>query len=132
MATITRLEDLQIWQLARVFAKDIGRVVDDSSFDIETGLRNQMKNSSGSVMYNIAEGFGRGSKHEFVNYLTISHGSAEECRSQLYRSLDRKLIHIPCFEDLLQQAIVLVKRITALIHYLNRSAIKGNKFKDHQ
>ena len=132
MATITRLEDLEIWQLARVFATDIGRVVDGSSFDMETGLRNQMKNSSGSAMDNIAEGFGRGSKHEFVNYLTIANGSAEECRSQLYRSLDRKLIDKACFEDLLQQAVVLVKRITALINYLNRSTIKGNKFKDRQ
>jgi len=132
MATIARLEELEIWQLARVYAKNIGEVVERSSFNNEYGLKQQMKNSSGSVMDNIAEGFGRGSKNEFVNHLTIAKGSAEESRSQLYRSLDKGLIDAVCFEDMLQQSVILVRRMTALINYLNRSPVKGNKFKDRQ
>jgi four helix bundle protein len=132
MATIARLEELEIWQLARVYAKNIGEVVERSSFNNEYGLKQQIKNSSGSVMDNIAEGFGRGSKNEFVNHLTIAKGSAEESRSQLYRSLDKGLIDAVCFEDMLLQSVILVRRMTALINYLNRSPVKGNKFKDRQ
>lgn len=132
MATITCLEELEIWQLARRYAKEIGQLVNKEIFDQEYGLRNQMKNSSGSIMDNIAEGFGRGSKHEFVNHLTIAKGSTEECRSQLYRCRDQELIDDIRFNDLLARSLELVKRTTAMINYLNRSTVKGNKFKDRQ
>ena len=130
MATITKLEELEIWQLARKYAKEINQLLQTNSFQNEHGLKQQMKNASGSVMDNIAEGFGRGSKHEFVNHLTIAKGSAEETRSQLYRCLDNGLIEEEKHVDLSVQVEVLVKRIAGLIHYLNQVSIKGQKFKD--
>ncbi len=132
MATITRLEDLEIWQLARIFAKEIGNILKKTAFDQEFGLKQQMKNASGSIMDNIAEGFGRGSKNEFVNHLTIARGSIEETRSQLYRCRDLCLINEHTFTDLLNRSVELVKRITRLINYLNLSSVKGNKFKNRQ
>ena len=89
-----------------------------------------MKNASGSVMDNIAEGFGRGSKNEFINYLTIAKGSAEESRSQLFRCLDGGLIDQKKHIELSDQVEILVRKIAALIHYLNNVPIKGQKFKD--
>jgi four helix bundle protein len=132
MATITKLQELEIWQLARIYAKEIGELLRKETFDQEFGLKQQMKNASGSIMDNIAEGFGRGSKNEFVNHLTIAKGSAEESRSQLYRCNDQELIDNNRFRELLAQSEVLVKRITALINYLNTSSVKGNKFKNRQ
>jgi four helix bundle protein len=132
MATITRLEELEIWQQARIYAKEVGEVLRQKVFDIEFGLKQQMKNASGSVMDNIAEGFGRGSKNEFVNHLTIAKGSLEESRSQLYRCRDHDLMADDKFKELLSQSETLVKRITGLINYLNQSSLKGNKFKNRQ
>ncbi len=132
MATITCLEELEIWQLARGYAKEMGKLMNSAAYDQEFGLKNQMKNASGSIMDNIAEGFGRGSKHEFVNFLTIAKGSAEESRSQLYRCKDQGLIDPILFKDLLNRSLVLVKKITGLINYLNMSSVKGNKFKNRQ
>lgn len=132
MATITCLEELEIWQLARVFAKEIGQILKTKAFDNEFGLKQQMKNASGSIMDNIAEGFGRGSKNEFVNHLTIAKGSTEESRSQLYRCKDGGLIDDKVFTDLLNRSVELVRRITGLINYLNLSSVKGSKFKNRQ
>ena len=130
MATITKLEELEIWQLARMYAKEINQLLASDIFQYEFGLKQQIKNASGSIMDNIAEGFGRGSKHEFVNHLTIAKGSAEETRSQLFRCLDSGLINKEKHSELSDQVEVLVRKTGALIHYLNNVPIKGQKFKD--
>ncbi|MBV9987917.1 MAG: four helix bundle protein [Chitinophagaceae bacterium] len=132
MATITKLEELEIWQLARVYSKNIASLLKSDSFDTEYGLKQQMRNASGSVMDNIAEGFGRGSKNEFINHLTIAKGSLEESRSQLYRCVDCGFIADRTFSALLNDSEILVKRITGLINYLNQSTTKGSKFKNRQ
>jgi four helix bundle protein len=129
MATIQRVEDLQVWQLAREFACDVREMLKDEQFRYEFGLKEQIKGSSGSIMDNIAEGFGRGSKHEFVNHLTIAKGSAEESRSQLYRCLDAGLVKLPTFVFLSEKLESTVQKISALIRYLNQADIKGQKFK---
>jgi four helix bundle protein len=130
MATVTKLEELEIWQLARSFADEIRSAVKADIFGKEIGLRNQILNASGSVMDNIAEGFGRRSRNEFINHLTIARGSLEETRSQLYRCYDAELINDRAFNELLTTSELLVKKITVLTNYLNRTTVKGTKFKD--
>ena len=132
MPTITKLEDLEIWQSARKFAKDIATQLNSDLFRDEPGLKHQMKNASGSIMDNIAEGFGRTSKNEFVNHLTIARGSAEETKSQLYRCKDQLLIEEKNAGRLISELEMLIKRIAALINYLNKTPVKGVKFKDRQ
>jgi four helix bundle protein len=46
----------------------------------------QMKSAAGSIMDNIAEGFERNSRLEFVNSLSISKGECGELKSQLSRT----------------------------------------------
>ena len=79
-------------------------------------------------MSNIAEGFGRGSRLEFVNFLSFSKGSAAEVQSQLYNCLDRKYITATTFEEIYQMIDLLCKKIGCFIIYLNRTEMKGQKF----
>jgi len=65
MATITRFEDLEIWQLARIQTKDFDKLVEESTVAKDFELRNQMNASSGSVMGCIAEGFERSGNADF-------------------------------------------------------------------
>lgn len=81
-------------------------------------------------MDNIAEGFGRGSKHEFVHSLTMAKGEAEELKSQLYRGFDVHYFSETLFNELYADADLVVKKIGAFIRYLNSSHIKGQKFKE--
>ncbi len=130
MATVTTIEELEIWKLAREYSREVNRLVNTDSFKQEFGLKQQMKNASGSIMDNIAEGFGRGSRKEFVNFLSIAKGSAEESRSQLYRCLDNGLTDEKLFVSLINQLDILVRKTGSLIHYLNSISTKGQKFKD--
>lgn len=77
MATITKFEDLEIWQLSRLQTRDFGHLVDTTFLAKDFELRNQMNASSGSVMDCIAEGFERSGNNEFKNFLVIAKGSIE-------------------------------------------------------
>jgi four helix bundle protein len=57
-----------------------------------------MKSAAGSVMDNIAEGFERNSRLEFLNSLSISKGECGELKSQVYRSTDDKYISLEEFD----------------------------------
>ena len=130
MKEIKRFEDLVIWQNSRVFSKEIyQKFKEKSSFD-ERDLSSQIIRSSGSIMDNIAEGFELGGNKEFLQYLWISKASAGESRSQLYRALDRGIIHESEFNALKSKAELLSVRIYRLINQIKESEYRGQKFKD--
>jgi len=131
MATIKRFEDLEIWQLARDLAKDIFEEYSRSEpFQKDYKLWNQLNDSSGSIMDNIAEGFERNGRNEFINFLSYSKGSSGEVKSQLYRATDRKYFTQTIFDRLYNKTNVLGNKIGSFIVYLNHSEFRGTKFKD--
>ena len=127
MATILKFEELDIWKLSRELNKMIGELIDGKKFEKNFRLINQVEGSSGSIMDNIAEGFERGSRAEFILFLGYSKGSCGELRSQLYRMIDRKYISQENFEDLYNRAIIINSKIQKLIMYLQKSTIKGTR-----
>ena len=66
MATIQSFEDLKVWQKSRIFCKENFSLTSAGSFAKDFGLKDQINRSLGSIMDNIAEGFGR--KREFRIY----------------------------------------------------------------
>ena len=77
-------EDLLIWQKAIEFAKEIYLITEKKALKNDYGLKGQMCDSSVSISSNIAEGFERRSRKEYLYFLNMAKGSAGECRSQLY------------------------------------------------
>jgi four helix bundle protein len=130
MATIQKFEDIETWQKARVLCNEIFIISKETALASDFKLRDQINASAGSIMDNIAEGFERGGKLELINFLTISKGSAGEVRSQLYRLLDRGYIHAEKFQELYRLTIEIGSMLGRWIAYLNKSEIKGTKFKD--
>ena len=130
MATISRFEDLDIWQKARVFCQKIFRITNYEKFSKDYRLKDQIKASSGSVMDNIAEGFERSGNKEFAQFLYISKGSCGESRSQLYRAFDFEYIEKEEFNELIQESENLAQNISNFINYLKKSEMKGYKFKN--
>jgi len=129
MATIKRFEDLNIWQLAREICKDVYRLTKKAPFSRDFSLKDQIRKSTGSAMDNIAEGFERDGKREFIQFLSISKGSSGEARSQLYRAFDQEYITEEEFMEEHTQMIQLNTKIKNTISYLNKSEFKGHKYK---
>lgn len=129
MSKVERFEDLEVWKLAREICSELENLFETTALGKRYSLMNQMDRSSGSVMDNIAEGFGRGGNLEFRNFLGFSRGSCTELKSQLYRAKDKNLITEEEFQKLSQKCEKEIAKITSFINFLNRSNFKDSKFK---
>ncbi len=125
---VNRFEDLVIWQMARELCKYVFDITSNDIFKNDYKLKNQIRGSSGSVMDNIAEGFDRGGKKEFIQFLYISKGSCSETRSQSYRCFDSNYINSKQHDELLCKTETISKKIYSLIKYLKSSDMKGEKY----
>lgn len=130
MATWKTFEDIEVWQRARQLSQQVFALTLQGAFSRDYGLRDQINRASGSIMDNIAEGFERGGKKEFINFLSYAKGSSGEVKSQLFRALDREYIEKSIFEKLYKETDELGKMIAGLMNYLNKSEYQGLKFKD--
>lgn len=129
MASFKYFEDIEAWQLARELCNTIYRITLYEKFSKDYNLINQISRSSASIMDNIAEGFEREGTKEFIQFLSISKASCGEVRSQLYRALDRNYIADKEFTEIKEKAIVISKKLGALINYLKKTDYKGSKYK---
>ncbi len=111
---VQRFEDLIAWQKARVLTADIYRTTGQGSFARDFGLRDQIQRAAVSAMSNIAEGFDRGSRAEFHQFLVIAKASCAEVRSQLYVAFDIGHIDEPEFDRLRNQTEELSRVIGGL------------------
>jgi four helix bundle protein len=127
MATIKRFEDIESWKLGKELCEKVGVFIDEGRFKKNYRLIDQMEGSSGSVMDNIAEGFERGARGEFILFLGYSKGSCGEFRSQLYRALNRDYITQQEFDELYNLAIKISGLLQKFIEYLLKSEIAGSR-----
>jgi four helix bundle protein len=129
MSTVTRFENLDIWILARQISKNIYNLTINQEFRRDYSLTDQIRRSSGSIMDNIAEGYERDGQKEFIQFLSISKGSAGETRSQLYRTFDHNFISEEQLNELNTELLKLSTKIQNFINYLKKSQFKGHKYK---
>jgi four helix bundle protein len=92
MATISRFEEIEAWQLARELTNLVYGFTGQEKFSRDFGLKDQIRRAAVSAMSNIAEGFESQTQAQFIRYLGIAKASAAEVRSQLYVALDQQYI----------------------------------------
>ena len=80
---IETFEDLLVWQKSMEIVKQIYLISTDSNLCKDFALRDQLRRAALSIPSNIAEGFERYSKKEYLNFLNFAKGSAGELRSLL-------------------------------------------------
>lgn len=120
MATVEKFEDLICWKKSREFANHIFDITDKSLFR-DYDLKRQLRRAAVSPMSNIAEGFGRGTRAEFVDALYIARGEVSEARSQLYIAFDRTYLSRQDFE----KGLSLSDECSRLIQSFSKK-VKGN------
>ncbi|WP_333818802.1 four helix bundle protein [Ohtaekwangia sp.] len=84
MSKIERFEDLKCWQAARELVKEVYTMSDEGKLAGDFDTRSQLRKAALSTMNNIAEGFGRYSRKDFIRFLDTVQSSALKVQSMLY------------------------------------------------
>jgi four helix bundle protein len=104
LSRVERFEDLIAWQKARDLTRVIYQVTQQKAFARDLGLARHMQRAAVSIMANIAEGFERGGRGEFHQFLSTAKASCAEVRSHLYVALDVGYVDETTFRQLLDKA----------------------------
>ena len=89
---VTSHKDLKLWQESMILVEDIYRIAGNFPKEEMFGLTSQIKRSVVSIPSNIAEGAGRKSNLEFIQFLNIASGSLSELETQLEIAIRLKFI----------------------------------------
>ena len=118
-----RFEDLEVWKRSARLSADIYRALKNLK---DFGFRDQITRSGLSIPSNIAEGFERKSKKEFMVFLKYAVGSCGELRTQTYIGIEIGYISKITGNNWIQET----KEISAMITSLaktNRQFLKETK-----
>ncbi len=110
-------KDLIVWQKSFLLAKDIYKITRKLPQTEIYGITSQMQRCAISIPSNIAEGYGRGHRAEYIQFLRIAFGSGSELETQLLLCKDL----YPNFEynesiDLLNE---ILRMLNVLMHKLS-------------
>lgn len=120
---IRSFEDLIVWQKAIEFVKEVYLVTNEGDLRRDFGLRDQMRRAAVSVPTNIAEGFERASRKEYLQFLNIAKGSAGETRSLFRIGLEVGYFKQEAYERLREQAMTLSRYLFNQMEAIKRAPV---------
>ena len=112
--------DLEVWQESRKLTNQIYGLTKTFPKEEQFGLTNQIRRAVVSVISNIAEGCGRQSAKETINFLHISRGSLYEVEAQSYIALDQQYISEDQFQTVLNNIQVCKRLLNGFINYYRK------------
>ena len=111
-------QNLEAWKKSFSFVKSVYLITEKFPSDERFGLTSQIRRSSVSIPSNIAEGAGRKSKKECIQFLSISLGSLSELDTQLLLSKELGFIDEKICITLISELDLIGKLIYGLMKSL--------------
>ena len=93
-------KELIVWKKSRDLVKDVYTLTQKFPDNEKFGLTQQIRRAAVSIPSNIAEGSGRGTNKDFIQFINVANGSAFEVETQLYLALDLEYISQSEFEEI--------------------------------
>ena len=114
-------KDVIVWQRSMQLAEEIYKLTKRLPKEEQFGLSGQLRRASVSIPSNIAEGYGRESKNEYLHFLKIARGSLYEVETQLLLC-----VRVGLFEEiLLSAAFSYCSEIGKMLNVLIRSVLSS-------
>jgi four helix bundle protein len=114
-------KELKVWTRSKDLAVKVYQITSGFPIEEKFGLTSQMRRCSVSVPSNIAEGCGRNTDKQLVQFLTMAMGSLAELETQLIVANELLFISKTDFEIVASEVNEIQKMLRSLI--LNKSKI---------
>jgi four helix bundle protein len=111
-------EDLLVWQKGMEMVKQVYLISREGELCRDFALRDQLRRAAISIPTNIAEGYERASRKEYVNFLNFAKGSTGEVRSLLSVAVELGYLKPLQYEALRQAALELSRYLANQIKSL--------------
>ena len=114
-------QELEVWKKAVDFVVEVYRIIKSFPKVELYSLVSQIQGSSVSIPENIAEGWGRNTKKEYIQFLKIGRGSLFELETHLIISQKLNYINQKNLEDLMLRTQEIGKMLNGLIKSLGKN-----------
>ena len=111
---IRNYTDLIAWRRAMMLAASVYRVSANMPREEQYGLTSQMRRAAVSIPSNIAEGQGRRTDGEFLNQLSVAHGSIRELETHLLLCARLGLLEKSVLQPVLEEAAEVGRLVNGL------------------
>jgi len=122
---ITNYKELEVWKRSVGLATELYKLTSRFPDTERYGLTSQIRRATTSIPANIAEGWGRGSTGEYVQFLTVARGSLMEVETHLIVACNLQLLSAVALAALSNEIEEIGKMLNALI-----GALKCRKNRD--
>jgi four helix bundle protein len=118
---IKSYKDLEVWKKGVLLSIEVYKITSGFPASELYALTNQMRRASASIPANIAEGYGRESTKNYVQFLKTSRGSLYELDTFLTIAIGLKFLSKEAKENLSLRIEAISKMINSLIRTLSKS-----------
>ena len=111
---------LEVWTEARKLTNLVYKITNNFPKEELYSLTNQIIRCAVSIPSNIAEGCGRQTSKDTINFLHISRGSIYELETQFYLALDQDYLTETEFQNINKQIETCKKLLNGFINYYKK------------
>jgi four helix bundle protein len=119
-AMVEGFRDLGVWKKAHGVVLEVYRLTNPFPRSEQFGVVSQLRRAAYSIPANIAEGYGRRSTRELLQFLAVANGSLEELRYFLELSRDLRYLSPIDFLNLEKELKAVAQMLEALSQSLRR------------
>ena len=123
---VTDFTELDTWKHARALRGELYRMAKNLPDEEKYGLASQIRRAATSVTANLAEGYGRYSYQENVQFCRLSRGSLYELRDHLTSALDAGYIPKDKYEQLNGMTISAIRLVNGYIRATKNLKMSAN------
>lgn len=117
-------KDLQVWEKSYKLCLEVYKLFKEFPPEERYGLCSQLRRSSVSIPSNIAEGYGRRGRQEYIHFLYIAYGSYCELETQILLSSDLGYINSNDKERILTLGKEVERMLKGLITSLEKKSLE--------
>ena len=118
LTPIKSFKDLSVWQKSIDFVASVYLLVKQLPKEETYALSDQIRRAVVSIPSNIAEGFGRNSTKEYIQFLYIALGSASEVETQII--IGQRIGYFQNIDKYIEDITEIKKMLNGLISSLKR------------